>query len=77
MRKDELLESIAKYTEKMVQTQHKIEIIRRKTTAVDCPALLPEELRMICAETDFLLNKLSDEVVIMDYIVNNAKKEGL
>jgi len=79
MKKEEVLEKIAEYKEKLANCEYKLEILRRKVYGsfiVD----YPKEMEKYCGETDFVLKKLEEEMVILDYIFNEysnyVNKEG-
>lgn len=79
MKKEEILESIAEYKEKIANCEYKLEILRRKVYSTSIEDY-PKEMDKYCGETEFVLKKLEEEMVILDYIYNEysnyVKKEG-
>lgn len=79
MKKEEILESIADFKEKIANCEHKAEILRRKVYGSVIEDY-PVDMQKYCDETEFVLRKLEEEMIILDYIYNKysdyVKKEG-
>lgn len=79
MKKEDILEKIAEYKEKLANSEYKLEILRRKVYGSTIESY-PKEMEKYCGETEFVLKKLEEEMVILDYIYNEysnyVKKEG-
>lgn len=80
MKKEEVLENIAEFKEKLADSEYKAEILRRKiygSTIEDYPI----DMQKYCDETEFVLKKLGEEMTILDYIFNKysdyVKNRGL
>lgn len=69
MNKEELLNSINNFKSKTANAEHKAEIIRRKlinSWVSDCS----EEVNKCCEQLDYVLDKLTEGLTVLDYIVD-------